>query len=244
MNRATRIFRKAFIMVSLLRIFGFVPLVSAEVSPAADVLAWVNDLRSRRGLSRLEEDPLLQRTAKAYSADLRDRGVLSHVDEQGRRALQRLKAQGGTTVLVGELLGSGATVLGVSSAWEESPRHREVALNPLWTHCGAAAVQSGSTYVWVVLFTVHRIFPLEILRRDHGYIVRGRLLSAQAREPVLISGIEPLEPLRWNSATGEFFYLVPTERGSIYHRLGYRSLQGNLVVTNTFFPLQAASSGD
>jgi hypothetical protein len=221
-----------------------VPLSAAVADTAisAEVLSWINALRSPLGLTSLAADPTLERTAETYAADLARRGILSHVDEQGRRALQRVQAEGGTSVLVGEILGGGNTLEGVGAAWESSPGHRRVVLNPRWTHCGAATVRSATTGIWVVLFASHRVYPLEILRNPGGYLIRGRIAAAGAREPVLISGIEAVEALQWDAGRREFSFLVPLERGTIYHRLGYRSVEGSLVVTNTFVPLQAASS--
>jgi hypothetical protein len=185
---------------------------------------------------------LLYRTAAAYAADLNRRELLSHVDQWGRRALQRFQAHGGTTVLVGEILGSGADLRSVTAAWEASPDHREVVLNPLWTHCGAAAVQSGARAVWVVLFTSHRVDPLRILRSADGYLIRGRFISARAERPILLSGIETIDPLCWDAASGEFAYLIPFDREQIYCRLGYLSQGEGLVVTNVFYPLAAATA--
>jgi hypothetical protein len=245
MKRAAGIFAVLPILLVLLLLPPFPPAALAQGGvPGTDrVCTLLSDLRVRRGFSRLGRDPLLERTAAAYAADLRRRGVLSHVDESGRRALQRYKALGGTTVLVGELLGSGADPAAVAAAWEASAGHREVLLNPLWTHCGVGSAVTGGTTIWVVLFTSHRIYPLEITRRSGGYLVRGRLASDRAEEPVLISGIERIDPLRWDPATGEFSFFLPRERGEIYHRLGYRSRDETLVVTDTFFPVKAAGSG-
>jgi hypothetical protein len=145
-------------------------------------------------------------------------------------------------VLVGEVLGAGRTILGVRTAWESSPEHLRVVLNARWTHCGAATASSGATAIWVVLFTSHRVYPLEILSLPDRYLIRGRLVPAGVREPVLISGTEPVEALHWDPGKREFSFVVPPERESIYHRLGYRTGEGRLVVTNTFVPLEAASS--
>ena len=218
------------------------PAAHAEGADRAGVLAWVNGLRTQRGLPQLGVDPLLEEAAAAYAADLGRRGVLSHVDELGRRALERVHAAGGTTVLVGEILGSGAALRSVAAAWEASTDHREIVLNPLWTHCGSAALGYGTTAVWVVLFTSHRIWPLEILHCDGGYLIRGRLAAAGAEAPVLLSGIEPVDPLHWNPSSRQFSFFVPTERERIYPRLGYRSGEDALVVTNTFYPLRAVQS--
>jgi len=245
MNRVARIF--LFLFVPTLALFlSPVPQAAFGEDPQAAeapaVAAWVNRLRLQRGLSQLATDPLLERTAASYAVDLAGRGVLSHVDEQGRRALQRFRAHGGTTVLVGEILGSAATLGPVAAAWEASAEHLEVVLNPLWTHCGAATAQrAGSNAVWVVLFTPHRIDPLEISRCPEGYLVRGRLAEPLAVEPILLSGIEMVEPLHWDSRGREFTYLISPDRGQIYHRLGYRSRNGDVVVANTFYPLEAVT---
>jgi hypothetical protein len=244
MKRAARF----FVILQLPLLLLIPPVPPAAFTDAADaaglrVRAWIDDLRAQRGLLPLAADPLLEQTAAAYASDLSDRGVLSHVDEQGRRALQRYQARGGTTVLVGEILGSGAALPSVTAAWEASPRHLEIVLNPLWTHCGVACARSGSTEVWVLLFTSHRIHPLQILPSARGYLIRGRLASVRALEPVLLSGIEPIDPLRWDSASGEFDFFISSQRGQIYHRLGYRSTDGAVVVTNTFYPLRVLRSG-
>ena len=244
MKRAARIFTVLSILLYLVHLLAAPPAALAQGADpaAAGVRALLNDLRLRRGLSELGSDPLLEQTARAYAADLRRRGVLSHVDESGRRALQRVQARGGTTVLVGEVLGSGADPAAVAAAWEASAAHREVLLNPRWTHCGAGSANTGETIVWVVLFTSHRIYPLEILRCPGGYLVRGRLRSEQAGQPVLISGIEPIAPLEWDPETGVFSYFISREREGIYHRLGYRSGENVVVVTNTFYPVEAAAA--
>ena len=245
MKRVARFFAVLPILLFLFHLPPSPPAALAQGAEpaAARVCMLLNDLRVQRGLSQLGSDPLLEQTAAAYAADLRGRGVLSHVDELGRRALQRFQAGGGTTVLVGEVLGTGADPASVAAAWEASTSHREVLLNPLWTHCGAGSASAGETTVWVVLFTSHRVYPLEILRCSGGYLVRGRLALDQAEEPVLISGIEPIVPLEWDPATGAFSFFVSREREGIYHRLGYRSGENTLVVTNTFYPVRAAGSG-
>jgi uncharacterized protein YkwD len=242
MKRAAR-----FFLILPIPVFALlVPLVPygafGETTNAAGVLAWLNQLRGQRGLSELATDPLLGQTAAAYAADLARRELLSHVDQWGRRALERFQASGGTTVLVGEILGSGAELASVIAAWEASPSHREVVLNPLWTHCGAAAAQSGSTAVWVVLFTSNRIYPLRIQRSADGYLIRGRFTSALAEQPILLSGVETIDPLHWDAASGEFSFSIPFDREEIYCRLGYRSQEGGLVVTNTFYPIRAVTS--
>ena len=217
------------------------PAAYADLPGTAGVLLLLNPLRSSQGLTELTADSLLERTAAAYADDLARRRVLSHVDEQGRRALQRFRAQGGTTVLVGEILGSGPDLGAVFAAWQASRSHGEVLFNPLWTHCGAAGVPSGGGGIWVVLFTSHRVDRLQIIESGAGYLIHGRVNPGHAVEPVLLSGIEAIDPLLWDSSSGEFSFRISRDRGELYHRLGYRLPSGALLVTNTFFPARAAT---
>jgi hypothetical protein len=218
-----------------------VPLYAGtETDPA--VPTWLDQTRTRQGLSVLRVDPVLERAAAEYAADLAERGVLSHVDVFGRRALQRVRDHGGTAVLIGEILGSGPDVQSITSAWQQSISHSEVAANPLWTHYGAAYAPHGHNMVWVVLFASHRIYPLEIHGSAEGYVVRGVLTEGEAEEPILYSGIELLPLSDWDPSGRKFSYLIPADRRNIYHRLGYRSQTGDLVITNTFYPQGVATS--
>ncbi len=217
-----------------------VPLF-AGTEPDPAVPDWLNQTRARQGLSALRVDPVLERAAAEYAADLAERGVLSHADALGRRALQRVRDHGGTAVLIGEILGSGPDVRSIISAWQQSISHSEVAANPLWTHYGAASAPHGRNMVWVVLFASHRIYPLEIRGSADGYLVHGVLTAAEAEQPVLYSGIELMPLSDWDPSNREFSYLIPPDRRSLYHRLGYRSQTGDLVITNTFFPQGVAT---
>ena len=212
----------------------------AETDPA--VPAWLDRIRAQKGLPILRVDPVLERSAADYAAELAESGVLSHVDALGRRALQRVRDHGGTAVLIGEILGSGPDVRSIISAWEQSISHSEVVVNSLWTHYGVASVPHDRNRVWVVLFASHRIYPLEICGTADGYLVRGVLTAEEAEEPLLFSGIDKLPLTDWDPFDREFSFLIPTDRQSTYHRLGYRSKAGGLVITNTFYPQRIATS--
>lgn len=218
-----------------------VPLYAeTETDPA--VSTWLNQMRAGQGLSALRVDPVLETTAAEYAAVLSERGALSHVDPLGRRALQRVRDNGGTAILIGEILGSGPDVQSIISAWQQSSSHAEVAANPLWTHYGAAYILHDRNMVWVVLFASNRIYPLEIRGSADGYLLHGVLDAAEAEEPLLFSGLELLPVSSWNPSSREFSYIIPADRQDIYHRLGYRSRTGAPVITNTFYPQGFATS--
>ena len=249
MKRAVLIFQTlssvTLLSVTLLSVtLVLIPALPARAQSghAQAVELWVNQLRGQRGLPALQLDPFLRRAAADYGRELAGAGVLSHVDQRGGRALDRLHAHGDTASLVGEILGSGADLQLLIPAWENSLSHRDVLANPLWTHCGAAAVPHADTMIWVILFASRRIDPLDISASKDGYRVCGRLRSLEAEEPVLLSGTRNIVPQRWDPPTREFCFIIPAERGAIYHRLGYRSEGGALVVTDTFFPDRYATS--
>jgi hypothetical protein len=216
-------------------------------SPAEALLPWVSCVREAAGSGPVAVDPLLERAAGDYAAALAARGVLSHRDPQGRNALDRVQAAGGTTTLVGEILGSGIAPAEIRAAWASSRTHREVVESPLWTHVGVGCAATGSRQVWVVLFGAARIKDLRIeeLRASgsaRGFRVSGRLPPGQSLQPVLLSGFVLLEPELWSPRSGRFQYVLPGAAAEVYHRLGYQDAEGDVTITDVFYPGRVATS--
>ena len=220
--------------------------------PAAVVLPWVSSFREAAGLEAPSHDPVLEGVAREYAQALAARGVLAHRDDQGRNALERVQAGGGTSTLVGEILGSGVDPAEICSAWGASDSHRNVVLNPLWTHLGIGCASAGARQVWVVLFAAQRMAELSIetlwstgpMRPGslRGFRVSGRLPAGEALKPVLLSGFALQEPELWLPGSGRFEYLLPPGVAEVYHRLGYRDAQGTVTITDAFYPARAATS--
>jgi uncharacterized protein YkwD len=207
------------------------------------VLSWVSSAREAAGLPVLEVDPILRRAAVRYAAELASRGVLSHRDAQGGSALDRVRAAGGTSTLVGEILGSGPGAAEVCAAWATSGAHRAVVEGTRWTHVGTGCATRGTRQVWVVLFAARRVQDLRIqVEAPEGFRVSGRLPAPIGRRPFLMSGLEPVEPALWRPDTGEFVYHLGPGTGQLYHRLGFVDADGTVAVTDAFYPARVATS--
>jgi hypothetical protein len=145
---------------------------------------------------------------------------------------------------VGEILGAGPSLEAAAAAWEQSPAHAAVALDPGWTHAGEGCAPAGPAgQVWVVLFAEQRVEGFAVSRRAHGaFELTGRFRDTEAAQPVLLSGVRALAAVFWDPRRREFLFRIPMEAGALYHRLGYRTADGGVEVTNAFFPERAATS--
>lgn len=211
---------------------------------AGEALAWAAGLRAGRGLPPLAPDPALERAAAAYAQVLAASGRLSHRDASGRGALLRVREAGGSAARVGEILGAGPSLAAVAAAWEASPTHAAVALDPGWTHAGEGRAPAGPAgEVWVLLFAQQRVEGLALDRLPDGaFRLAGRFRDEEAAEPVLLSGVRSLAAVRWDPRRREFLFRIPAAAGALYHRLGYRTAGGEVLLTGAFFPEAAATS--
>jgi uncharacterized protein YkwD len=222
--------------------------VAAQVDPPAassiaGALAWANSLRAGRGLTALEADSLLERCAREYAQELAASGSLTHRDSRGRKALGRYREAGGSAVRVGEVLGAGSGLAAVTAAWGASPAHAAVVLRPEWTHAGAGAARRGSSEVWVLLFAEQAVAGFRLTADPAGgYTLNGRFRAEEAREPVLICGLQVLKAREWEPRERRFVFAIPAAAAGIYHRLGYRTADGRWVLAAAFVPRQAATS--
>jgi hypothetical protein len=206
------------------------PALAAEAPPTAEMATLVQE--ARRGLAPALPDAALSSAAGRYAEELAARGVLSHTGEGGEGVADRACRAGCTDARLGEVLGAGADPRAVVAAWLASPAHREVLLGPDWTSFGVGTAGQTGRRVYVVLFSVRRIVELRVEGRGAG-LLRGRIVSRDAAEPVLVVGLDRSLPSSWDPLTGAFaFPFDPAWVGSEYLRLGYVSVGGSLVVTN------------
>jgi uncharacterized protein YkwD len=99
----------------------------------------VNAVRKAHGLQPLRVDPVLARTARAYSAELLRQNVFTHGD-----FASRLAASGARGPTFGENLawgvGGAATAGSIVRAWMASPGHRANLLRPGYQRVGVGAL--------------------------------------------------------------------------------------------------------
>ncbi|WP_410011261.1 CAP domain-containing protein [Streptomyces nigrescens] len=121
------------------------PTVSAaggtgnESSAEAQVLALVNQERSKAGCSPVTADPELASLAQRFSDDMARRNFFDHTDPDGHTPWDRAEAQG-ISDLGGENIARGqATAQAVMDTWMHSPGHRANILNCEYKTLGVGA---------------------------------------------------------------------------------------------------------
>jgi hypothetical protein len=218
------------------RAFGVLLFLLALLSAPAEAdespVGWVNALRSASGVPSVEEDPLLSATAGRWAEALAAAGILSHKGVDGSTGLDRYRRLGGTEARVGEILGSGPSLPDIEVAWEASPAHRPAVIRPYWTHAGWGRERAGSGWIYVVLFCQKLVAGLRIGEPGGALEISGSFVPADAREPVLLSGIARVQASEWDPVSRTFLFRLAPGQDAGYIRLGYVDPSGTIVVTN------------
>ncbi|MCF7928764.1 MAG: CAP domain-containing protein [Spirochaetales bacterium] len=221
-----------FVLTVLLLIAASVSLQAQERDKAGSIIYRINIMRRQAELSPLVPDTMLEKTAQAYAVESASWKRLSHTDLQGNHAVDRLREMGGTSVLVGEVLGASKADLperSIPDAWAESSTHQEVILDPRWTHVGCGIAEKGETFYAVVLFTRKAATELTAYLDDTGLVVSGHLF--RNRTPVLFDPVDRITPDFTDRDKGRFVFLLPGEREKLI-RFGYEKQDGNVVITD------------
>jgi len=209
-----------------------------------DPLSWLNAARRAAHVAPVFPDALLSETAAGWASRLAAYGILTHRGDDGSTALDRYRADGGTEVRIGEILGAGTAARRIEEAWMASPEHREVAVSPDWTHAGWGSARSGSSLVMVMMFTRKLVESLSVERDADGLRVRGRFLPVSARGGLLYNGLDEVQPVEWDPRSRAFLFFLPARSLEGYLRLGYRTAAGAFAVTNTItLPLTSIRPG-
>jgi hypothetical protein len=209
-------------------------LLPALLEAQASALTWVNGIRQNVGARPLAEDPVLSKTAELWAARLAEAGILTHRGDDGSSGLDRFRAQGGTEVRVGEILGAGPDLLHVEKGWAASAEHRELALQRGWTHAGWGSAASGTSVVTVMMFTEKWVADLEIMHDLTDLRVIGKFVSKDAAGCLLYNGLGQVAPAWWDPGSRSFRFDVSDALLEGYLRLGFLDSAGRFTLTNAF----------
>ena len=121
-----------------------------EQADADEVLALVNDERSKAGLAPLLPDAAAARAAYDHGVDMDVRRYFDHVSPEGVTPDERMAAAGCMFRGWGENIAMGQpTPVEVMAAWMTSPGHRANILSPAFTHLGVGVRYGTGTVYWV-----------------------------------------------------------------------------------------------
>ena len=129
--------------------------------PAAEarLVAQVNADRAAVGLAALRVDSRLSAIARERSGAMAAAGQLSHVQPDGRTALDLVRAAGITWYAVGETIGwnnypgLASSLNVVNAGWLSSPEHVAIIRSTDYNYLGVGlAVTAGGDRYWTVIF--------------------------------------------------------------------------------------------
>ena len=119
----------------------------ADSSAEGQILALVNQQRATAGCGAVTADSGLASLARAFSADMRDRGFFSHTDPDGLDPFDRGNRAGVT--VMGENIAYGQPdPASVMTAWMNSPGHRANILNCSYTRLGVGVAYGPGGPWW------------------------------------------------------------------------------------------------
>jgi uncharacterized protein YkwD len=108
-----------------------------------EMLAMVNEERTKRGLQPLTVDPELTIVARKHSKDMFERGYFSHYTPEGKDPFDRMKAANVQFVAAGENLALGQTLPICHQGLMNSPGHRANILRPNYNRVGIGILDGG-----------------------------------------------------------------------------------------------------
>jgi uncharacterized protein YkwD len=120
---------------------------AADASAEGQILALVNQQRAGAGCGALTADAGLATLARAFSADMRDRGFFSHTDPDGLSPFDRGNRAG--VPVLGENIAYGQPdAASVMTAWMNSSGHRANILNCSYTKLGVGVAYGPGGPWW------------------------------------------------------------------------------------------------
>lgn len=126
-----------------------------EVLTTAEMVADLNALRSRRGLTALRSDPRLDEVARAYAQELIETERFAHNSPASGQVGDRLRSAGYDFRIAGENLGEGPDAATAHHAILQSPAHLAALLEPRFRSLGVGmAIKEGAHRTRVIIVHV------------------------------------------------------------------------------------------
>jgi uncharacterized protein YkwD/uncharacterized membrane protein required for colicin V production len=107
------------------------------------MLALVNEERTKRGLPPVKADPEMTRVARAHSVDMFARGYFSHYTPERKDPFDRMRSANVKFLTAGENLALGRTLKICHEGLMNSPGHRANILNPSFGRLGIGIMDGG-----------------------------------------------------------------------------------------------------
>jgi uncharacterized protein YkwD len=112
----------------------------------------LNNLRITNGVGTVSYDSRLDDAAQAHAEDMVTNNYFDHLSQDGRTALDRIKAAGYRPVIYGEnIAGRQQTDSEVLNAWNNSPDHNAVLNTAGFEDFALGVAGEGSSTRWVLL---------------------------------------------------------------------------------------------
>src|SRR6266496_1680981 len=107
------------------------------------MLQFVNEERTKRGLSPLKPDPELTEVARAHSRDMFARGYFAHFTPEGKSPFDRMNEAHVQYATAGENLALAHSLSIAHNGLMNSPGHRANILSPSFGHVGIGILDGG-----------------------------------------------------------------------------------------------------
>ncbi|MGW7300953.1 MULTISPECIES: sigma-70 family RNA polymerase sigma factor [unclassified Streptomyces] len=128
------------------------PAAPRAGSPAAQVLALVNEERQAAGCGPLKQDARLARAAQLHSEDMSANNYFDHTSLDGRSFVDRAGAQGYPSPGAENIAQGQSSAESVMESWMNSPGHRANILNCDLTTMGVGVTEDDWTWTQVFGF--------------------------------------------------------------------------------------------
>lgn len=128
---------------------SYIPVIIVTRTFEQELVDLINDERTKNGLAALTPSPLLFQVAEAHSMDMAVNNFLAHAGLSGDHAGERLTKAGYTWLKWGEVIAGGSASPEIAfEGWMNSPPHKTVLLDPIYTEIGAGYVLKEGTVYW------------------------------------------------------------------------------------------------